>query len=496
MLCRVRPYDGTEPFLFFSYCRKNADEVYPIIEQMVCDGYRIWYDDGIKPGDDWLEVIADHLHRSHAVIVALTEEAAQSHNCRNEMNFAMEFHKPVVSVLLKDFAMPKALKLQLGITQYMRKYEFAQQAAFYEALYRASCMADCRGPKQVLDRKRTQMFEEEQLRAQEEKGKQQLLEQKQLAKAALEVGDRPEKASPPADADEQAVQKPISLAEENVPLENREEPVDRESCTDEAAALQAEQKDMPCSPEPPVAVKVCDDQKAFQADQSKKLTDLPETADEKRTEQKDMPCAMLVHVRNGRRYLISKAVVRIGRMREECDLSFPDNKKMSRHHADILFLQGRYYLLDQKSLNHVYINGVQLEEGEQRELRCFDEIMMAQEQLFFVSDAALHELMQAGTIAFLRREHGVERLWIENGNLILGRSQGAEGNGLADIKISRKHAEIRCYGTHHYIKDLGSTNGTFVNEHRLAKGQECLLKNMDMLRLGDTSLQFVELALR
>ena len=33
--------------------------------------------------------------------------------------------------------------------------------------------------------------------------------------------------------------------------------------------------------------------------------------------------------------------------------------------------------------------------------------------------------------------------------------------------VSRQHARIEWTGVHHSVKDLGSTNGTFVNEHRI-----------------------------
>lgn len=56
---------------------------------------------------------------------------------------------------------------------------------------------------------------------------------------------------------------------------------------------------------------------------------------------------------------------------------------------------------------------------------------------------------------------------------------------LKDAKISRKHAtiEIRSDGVH--VKDLGSTNGIFVND---LKVEEVKLKNLDELTLGFTRM--------
>ena len=68
---------------------------------------------------------------------------------------------------------------------------------------------------------------------------------------------------------------------------------------------------------------------------------------------------------------------------------------------------------------------------------------------------------------------------------------GREGADLAlqDTKASRKHAEIAMYGPDRYfIRDLASTNGTFVNGRRIRERHE--LHHEDRIRIGDTILQF------
>jgi pSer/pThr/pTyr-binding forkhead associated (FHA) protein len=68
---------------------------------------------------------------------------------------------------------------------------------------------------------------------------------------------------------------------------------------------------------------------------------------------------------------------------------------------------------------------------------------------------------------------------------------GREGADLAlqDTKASRKHAEIAMYGPERYfVRDLASTNGTFVNGRRIRERHE--LHHEDRIRIGDTILQF------
>src|SRR5919112_3110443 len=63
---------------------------------------------------------------------------------------------------------------------------------------------------------------------------------------------------------------------------------------------------------------------------------------------------------------------------------------------------------------------------------------------------------------------------------------GREGTDivLADPEVSRRHAAIREDDGGIAIEDLGSTNGTFVNDRRI-EGTESL-KDGDEVRLGNT----------
>jgi hypothetical protein len=59
-----------------------------------------------------------------------------------------------------------------------------------------------------------------------------------------------------------------------------------------------------------------------------------------------------------------------------------------------------------------------------------------------------------------------------------------------DAKASSRHAEIRPTGQGYSIVDLGSTNGTFVNEQRLAPNVPHMLNSNDVIRIGDTRFTY------
>jgi len=75
---------------------------------------------------------------------------------------------------------------------------------------------------------------------------------------------------------------------------------------------------------------------------------------------------------------------------------------------------------------------------------------------------------------FLYAEHGPgtgQLLPVADGALILGRSSSCDLR-LPHASISRRHARLTRRGEHLYLEDLGSQNGTFLDDERLAGPRE------------------------
>jgi hypothetical protein len=75
------------------------------------------------------------------------------------------------------------------------------------------------------------------------------------------------------------------------------------------------------------------------------------------------------------------------------------------------------------------------------------------------------------------------------GGITIGRS-GAAGLSIADQFVSHMHARILRRGPYYFVEDLGSTNGTFLNERRVERDAQ--LKVRDSLRIGQTTLRYEE----
>lgn len=56
--------------------------------------------------------------------------------------------------------------------------------------------------------------------------------------------------------------------------------------------------------------------------------------------------------------------------------------------------------------------------------------------------------------------------------------------GAQQLGVSRRHARITFMGGHYVIQDLGSTNGTWVNNRRLLSNELCHLRDNDIINLA------------
>ncbi|MDE2370261.1 MAG: diguanylate cyclase [Burkholderiales bacterium] len=79
------------------------------------------------------------------------------------------------------------------------------------------------------------------------------------------------------------------------------------------------------------------------------------------------------------------------------------------------------------------------------------------------------------------------RYAIEGPCMVIGRTHEADAR-LDSPGISRRHAELRQHGEQVLLRDLGSANGTFLNEVRLEAA--AALKDGDLIRVGDVILKF------
>lgn len=141
---RPRAYEGTEPYIFISYAHKDSETVLPIITALQDRGFRVWYDAGIEAGTEWPEYIAEHLDGCTNFVAFVSESSLGSHNCRREINFAIELQKDPLVVYLEEVKMSLGMRMQLGSLQAMYRNRHSTLDSFMNELCRSKVLTDCR----------------------------------------------------------------------------------------------------------------------------------------------------------------------------------------------------------------------------------------------------------------------------------------------------------------------------------------------------------------
>ena len=146
---RPIPYRGEEAYIFVSYAHKDSRKVWPIIERLQEDGFRVWYDDGIDPGTEWDENIAAHVADCGYFIAFLSENYLASNNCKDELNFSRDQGKPQLLIYLEDVVLPQGMAMRLGRNQAIFYNRYKAEEEFFAKLYEAQDIGAFNSNQQV-----------------------------------------------------------------------------------------------------------------------------------------------------------------------------------------------------------------------------------------------------------------------------------------------------------------------------------------------------------
>lgn len=100
-------------------------------------------------------------------------------------------------------------------------------------------------------------------------------------------------------------------------------------------------------------------------------------------DQTQMVTPSLMRTKNNEKIIINKPIFRIGKERSYVDYFIGDNTAISRSHANIVFREHKYYVVDTNSTNHTYVNGQMLQSNLEFEVKHGDKIRLANEDFEF-----------------------------------------------------------------------------------------------------------------
>ena len=119
-------YEGNEPYVFICYAHHDRAHVYPELIRLRDAGVNIWYDEGIPPGSEWTEELAKAIADCSRFLYFISPTAVASTNCRDEVQYAREAGKPIVTVHFEPTELPEGLRLEIGRIQALFKYQLKE----------------------------------------------------------------------------------------------------------------------------------------------------------------------------------------------------------------------------------------------------------------------------------------------------------------------------------------------------------------------------------
>jgi two-component system, cell cycle response regulator len=97
---------------------------------------------------------------------------------------------------------------------------------------------------------------------------------------------------------------------------------------------------------------------------------------------------------------------------------------------------------------------------------------------------------QEACLIIIRGTPQGHRYFLTQAEMTLGRDAAADIT-VSDQSISRKHAKITKHDGKVFITDLGSSNGSFINDKKIEPGKEMPLVKEDMIKLGNSIFKFL-----
>lgn len=123
-------YCGNDPYAFVSYAHRDHDLVFQLLNGLYGKDYRLWYDEGIDPGNEWAEEVARALNQCQFFLVFISPRSVGSRNVRNEINFALNHNKPFLAVHLEPTELPPGLELRISNIQAVMHYRMDSSSSY------------------------------------------------------------------------------------------------------------------------------------------------------------------------------------------------------------------------------------------------------------------------------------------------------------------------------------------------------------------------------
>lgn len=105
-------YEGSAPYIHISYHNSDKSRVLSILEKLDLRGFRFWLNDGIAPGAQTDEIIAQHIENCDFFVAFLSHSYFSSLDLTDELNYSRDCNKDYLLVYLEETPLPAGIDMR------------------------------------------------------------------------------------------------------------------------------------------------------------------------------------------------------------------------------------------------------------------------------------------------------------------------------------------------------------------------------------------------
>lgn len=461
------PYEGNDHYVFLSYCHKDQGIVFPIIEWLVRHGCRIWFDQGIETGADWAETIAQHLIECSTCMVFLSKSSIASHNCKNELNYAVEHNKQIIPLIYQHPIIPNGIRLMLSSAQWMELSDRPSEDELNKLLI-SPALQDCRGVPDQRVAVQPYLFQDKNNEA------KQPVPELDIASYMKNMSNLQDNRSAPSEAEASGKNvndnqtPPVTQA--SIPLSSSMSiPSDIHTSTP---------PETPSLDPPPISSVSDEFDKTIVSfeDPFDSTVVMPQT---------NRP--VIIVIASGKRYVCGAVETLIGRSME-CQIVLPNPERtISKQHAKLTTIGSQCFLSDLDSANGTFLNDNRLTPGNSIELTENAEVKIYRDPIYIAIGNSARQLAKANRLLILQSAQTGENRYVYADRLELGRNHPWKCGAMTSRNISHEHATIYTESSGFYLEDH-SQNGTTLNGEPITPRVKTQLSTGDIIRIGSERL--------
>lgn len=110
--------------IFISYShsdRPTLDILLPLMRNAVSES--IWFDERIDGGEEWWQRILEEISHCRLFLYLISDDAAESEHCQNELRHALETNKAIIPVLIRRLRMEYPGNMPDDLIELLRKIQ-------------------------------------------------------------------------------------------------------------------------------------------------------------------------------------------------------------------------------------------------------------------------------------------------------------------------------------------------------------------------------------